>query len=190
MANFEVFSKSIIENSSDAKKFIEAVVKRTTSYLSDEAFINTLEIKYDLNTKKQFSLRNLTSIITIEDNLKITLAFSYDNSLIEKIFKEYSQDIEIEADEVQSYIEESAGDMLNIVLGNVLRQFQQSGKAFGISTPVIINDAKSIGKYKDTQFFAAELKTDFGMMSICCITPGEQFRKQLKSERSEFIEKS
>jgi hypothetical protein len=190
MSNLEAFGKSIIENDSDAKRLIEAVVERTATYLSDEVFINVLEVKYNLNNEKQFDLRNLTSIITVEDHLKITLAFSYDKSLIEKIFEGYSQGIEVAADEVQSYIEESAGDMINIVLGNVLSQFQQSGKAFGISTPVIINGAKSIGKYKNTQFFTAELKSDFGIISICCITPGEQFRKQLKPERSDFIEKS
>lgn len=189
MANLEAFSKSIIENDSDAKRFIEAVVERTATYLSDEVFINVLEIKYDLNNEKQFNLRNLTSIITVEDRLKITLTFSYDKNLIEKIFEGYSQGIEIADDEIQYYIEESAGDMLNIVLGNVLSQFQQSGKAFSISTPIVINGAKSIAKYRNTQFFAAELKTDFGIMSICCITPGEQIRKQLKSERNEFIEK-
>lgn len=190
MANLEAFSKSIIENNSDAQRLIEAVVERTADYLLDEVFINVLEVKYDLNNEKQFDLRNLTSIITVEDHLKITLAFSYDRSLIEKIFEGYSRGIEIADDEVESYIEESAGDMINIIFGNVLSQFQQTGRAFAISTPVIINGAKNISKYKNTQFFTAELKTNFGIMSICCITPGEQFRKQLKPERSEFIEKS
>lgn len=190
MINEKAINKSIIENDSDARRLIEAVVKRTVTYLSDEVFINVLETNYDLNSEKQFDLRNLTSIITVEDNLRITLAFSYDKNLIEKIFEGYSQGIEIADDEIQSYIEESAGDMINIILGNVLSQFQQSGKAFAISTPVIINGAKSIGKYKNTQFFSSELKTDFGIMSICCITPGEQYRRQLSTERSEFIEKS
>lgn len=189
MSNLEAFNKNVIESDSDAKRLIEAVVGRTATYLSDEVFIKVLEVKYDLNNEKQFDLRDLTSIITVEDNLKLTLAFSYDNNLIEKIFEGYSEGIEIEEDEVQYYIEESAGDMINVILGNVLSQFQQIGKAFSISTPIIINGAKNIIKYKNTQFFSAELNTDFGTMSICCITPGEQLKKQLNSERSEFIEK-
>jgi CheY-specific phosphatase CheX len=133
--------------------------------------VNKLELKY------------LTSIIVVEDDVKLTLAFSFEKKLIEDIFKEYSKGIEIENDEVPIYIEETAGDMINIVMGNVLSYFQQLGKTIVISSPIIINGAKSISRYKDSRFYSADMLTDKGEMVIYCITPGEKIMGHLKSGR-------
>jgi len=84
---------------------------------------------------------------------------------------------------VDLYIEETAGDMINIILGNVLAEFQQKGRAFALSTPIIVNEAKSIARYKNHKFYTAELETDSGTMSIFCIIPGEPLRKRLATKQ-------
>ena len=169
----------IVQSEVDAGKFMESVVGRTVLFLVDEASINVGDVKYDLTDVKKLQLKELTSIITVEDDAKMTLAFTYDRKLINEIFSGYSQGIEIDESEVDLYIEETAGDMINIILGNVLAEFQQKGRAFALSTPIIVNEAKSIARYKNHKFYTAELETDSGTMSIFCIMPGEPLRKRL-----------
>jgi len=173
----------IVQSQVDAGKFMESVVGRTVLFLVDEASIKVGDVKYDLTDVKKLELKELTSIITVEDEAKMTLAFTYDRKLIYEIFTGYSQGIEIDEGEVDLYIEETAGDMINIILGNVLAEFQQKGRAFALSTPIIVNEAKSIARYKNHKFYTAELETDSGMMSIFCIMPGEPLRKRLATNR-------
>lgn len=173
----------IVRSRVDAGKFMESVVRRTALFLTEEASINVGEVKYALTAVQKLQLKALTSIITVEDNAKMTLAFSYDRELIREIFTQYSEGVEIDENEEDLYTEETAGDMINIILGNVLAEFQQNDKAFALSTPIIVNEAKSIARYKSSKFFAAELATDKGTMAIFCITPGEPLRQRLATHR-------
>ena len=169
----------LVQSQVDVGKFIESVVRRTILFLVDEAAIKVGDVKYDLTDVKKLQLKELTAIITLEDIEKMTIAFTYDRKLINEIFSGYSQGIEIDESEVDLYIEETAGDMINIVLGNVLAEFQQNGRVFTLSTPIIVNEAKSIARYKKHKFYTAELATDPGTMAIFCITPREPLAKRL-----------
>lgn len=169
----------ILQSKLAAEKFIESVVRRTILFLAEEVSINAEDKNYELTDVQKLQLKELTSIITVEDDAKMTLAFTYDKELINEIFINYSQGLEIDESEVDQYIEETAGDMINIILGNVLAEFQQSGRAFALSTPIIVNGAKSIARYKNHEFFTAELVTGSGTMAIFCITPGEPLQKRL-----------
>ena len=174
-------SKALVFKSDTiAKIFVEKIVERSKSFLYEEGNILVKEHLLDTSESHNLVLKSLTAIITVEDSAKMILAFSYEKGLIEKLFESYSGGIEIDPDEVPIYIEETAGDMLNIVLGNVLASFQQPGIAFAISTPLIVHEAKSISKYKNTQFYSAEIKTEAGNMSIYCITPGEVYNKHFR----------
>ncbi len=169
----------IVQSQVDANKFMQSVVKRTTLFLAEEASINVADVRYVLTDVQKLQLKELTSIITVEDEAKMILAFSYDRALINEIFAKYSQGIEIDESETDQYIEETAGDMINIILGNVLAEFQQNDRAFAVSTPIIVNEAKSIARYKNGKFFTAELETSLGTMAVFCITPGELLRQRL-----------
>ncbi len=178
--------RNIVQSQVDASKFIESVVRRTSLFLAEEVSIDVGDVKYALTDVQKLQLKELTSIITVEDEAKMTLAFSYERELINEIFAKYTQEIEIEESEAELYIEETAGDMINIILGNVLAEFQQNGRAFALSTPIIVNEAKSIARYKNHKFFTAELVTGIGTMAIFCIIPGEPLRKRLVSKGREL----
>ena len=170
---------SIVQSQVDANKFMESVVRRTILFLADEASIEVGNVKYAPTDVKKLQLKKLTSIITVQDDTKMTLAFSYDSEIINEIFAKFTQGIEIEENETDQYIEETAGDMINIILGNILAEFPQNGRAFALSTPIIVNEAKSITRYKNQKFYTAELATSAGMMAIFGIIPGKPLLKRL-----------
>lgn len=167
----------IVKTNFDARRFMETLVNRTVLYLSEEADINVQNVEYNFDGVQKLDLKELTSIITVEDSAKMTLAFSYEDRLIREIYAKYTDGLEIEESETEQYIGETAGDMINIILGNILSEFQQPGRAFALSTPIIVNKAKSIASYKKNDIYEAELKTSQGNLVIFCITPGETIRR-------------
>ncbi|MFZ5354642.1 MAG: chemotaxis protein CheX [Bacillota bacterium] len=173
----------VFESDSDARIFMEAIVKRTKSFLEEEGGITELSDTIDFHESQSLVLKSMTAILTVEDGTKTVLAFSFDRELIDRLFEQYSLGIEIPEDEREMYVEETAGDMINIVVGNALARFQKPGVAFKISTPLVINEVKSISRYKSTRFYRSQISTEAGSMTVYCVTPGELYNKFFMRER-------
>jgi hypothetical protein len=62
---------NILQSKLAAEKFMESVVRRTVLFLADEASIVVGNKNYDLTDVQQLQLKELTSIITVEDDAKI-----------------------------------------------------------------------------------------------------------------------
>ncbi|MBF0469634.1 MAG: chemotaxis protein CheX [Desulfamplus sp.] len=157
------------------KRLMESISKRTVTFLKEEMNIevNTQDIK--LVKESRLELNHLTSVITVGTAPHIFVIFSYEKELIDKIFEAYTQEIDVLPEEKTEYIEETAGDMLNIVVGNVISEFDTNGKAINLSTPIVITDAQSIAKSRTVKFFINNLGTSYGNMSIFCVGPNELF---------------
>lgn len=176
MSRFPKGSKNyIVKTNEDIKKFLDAIVKRTISILRDEVKINALEANHSPLSENHINLIGLTSIISIEDYNKITVIFNYDDSLIEEIFIRYTKNIKIPEDETQLYIDETASDLINVIIGNVLSQFGQLDYAFNISTPLILSGSEYVAKFNGIKAYTTKIKTEFGQMQIFCIFPGNKF---------------
>jgi CheY-specific phosphatase CheX len=166
-------NKRFVRTEHEVEAFMKALVKRTVAFIEEEIKIVILEAKLPAYYHENPMLHSLTSIITIEDSARMTIVFSFEDMLIREIFRGYTKDIKIAEAETQNFIEETAGDMINTVLGNVLRQFEQPGVAFAISVPFIVNEAKNFITYRSSKIFSAEIQTEYGEMSIHCFMPDE-----------------
>ena len=176
MSRFPKGSKNyIVKTNEDIKKFLDAIVKRTISILRDEVKINASEADYACYEESHFDLIGLTSIISIEDYNKITVVFNYDDLLIEEIFIRYTKNIKIPEDETQLYIDGTASDLINVIIGNVLSQFGQLDYAFNISTPLVLSGNEYAAKFNGIKAYTTKIKTQFGQMQIFCIVPGNKF---------------
>lgn len=162
----------IMKTDEDIKKFLDAVAKRTISILRDEVKINALEANHECYKENHINLIGLTSIISIEDYNKITVVFNYDTSLIKEIFIRYTKNIKIPEGKTQLYIDETASDLINIVIGNVLSQFGQLTYSFNISTPLVLSGSEYVVKFNGIKAYTTKIKTKFGQMQIFCIVPG------------------
>lgn len=175
--------KCVINSNSDARHFMEAVIRRTISFFNDEVNIKILKSNYDPNEVDVLNLQSLTSIITVEDYARMTIIFTYEDQLIGEIFERYTQNLDINESEAQYFLEETSGDMINVVVGNVLSDFQQPGVAFAISTPIIVNKAQNIVRYKSQKAFKADIFTEYGKLTVFCLLSGDLFISQLSESR-------
>ena len=162
----------------DPKKVLEMLVERTSAFLQEEVSVNVANVEYSTEDVNFIKLRHITSIISVEEYLKMTIAFTYDLGLITNMFESYTAGLSIGENERERYLEETAGDIINIVTGNILSRFSHA-KTIHLSTPVIITEAKTVVRYKDASFLSARINTLHGDFSIFLILPSSLYTAQL-----------
>ena len=151
-------------------ELIEIISTRAVSFLRDEMALDIEVDKSNRVPNQRLTLRYLTTVITIGGEINMNVIFSFDKTLIEKMFEIYTDELDVEPEERQEYIEETAGDMINIVVGNATADFRELSTVT-LTPPIMISEAKSIAKSKSAEFFVNQLHGIYGSMSIFCIGP-------------------
>lgn len=153
------------------------VVRRTREVLMQEADIGSDE-NADIILQQKLKLREYTAIISVGGSVNALFAFSFDASLLKTAMEAMIG--EVEEEEFDEMIESTAGEIINIVIGNVTQEYPKSDSSvITISSPAIISSSKTISRYKDAQIVSSELHTDHGNINIICVTPQKLFDLEL-----------
>ena len=163
----------------DTKNIMDVISSHTRIFLQTEFHIDIDKTKLDQSHVTSLRLRHLTSLISLGGNVGIYLAYSFQKELIHYIFKIYTQDIDIPVDKQDQYEAETAGDIINIIVGNATQDLSPAGPLITLSPPIIITEAKQIVCAKNAQFFTVEMSTGKGVFSIFFIAPKELFDENL-----------
>ncbi|MFW2490119.1 chemotaxis protein CheX [Clostridium chromiireducens] len=165
----------IIRTDVDINEFLLAVVRRTISVLDQVTKISVIQMDFEFLERDNTSLTGLTSIICIEDCRKLVVGFNYDNSLIKEIFRRYTKSMDIKEEETELYIKETASDLINITVGNVLSEFGKRDIAVKISIPLIIQETELLNNFSEINDRIVKIETEFGQMRVFCILSGNTF---------------
>lgn len=163
----------------NVNKIMDVLSERTAAFLSEEAGVEVMGKEYALFGIHRLELKHTTALLNVGGNINMYVGVSFDEPLIEKIFETYAEDLEIEDDERDEYIEETAGDLINVVVGNATADFAESGVIINLSPPVILTEAKRITRRKEVNFFQADLETGYGHMLVFCVGPQSLFDENL-----------
>lgn len=167
------------QDSVDVQRLIHILSDRTMAFFRDELDIDIPECAHQVDDVNKLSLRHLTSIMGAGGNMRLYLAFSFDQPLIELAFSAYASDIDVPEDEHDAYVEETAADIINIIVGNALAEFGRLGSIISLSPPIIITEAKHILRDKGAKFATANLNTPHGGLAIHLIGPKDLFDSRL-----------
>lgn len=166
----------------DISFLMKAVSERAVDFFLDELGIPLRHASHNSESVQEFKLRYLTSLLVLGGgSVKLYLAFSFDEPLIEHAFNIYADGIDVAEGERAGYVQETAGDIINIIVGNATAQFAARGPVITLSPPIVISEAKSICCHKDTQFYTTSLEAESGKMDIFCIGPKELFDEPMNS---------
>lgn len=155
-----------MNNDISTKFIMDVIVNRTITYLKEEVNVNLKGEGIGVADTKRLDLKQLTALMTIGGNVNMNIIFSFDEDLIETIFTVYTEEIDILPEERLESLEETAGDIINIIIGNATADLTTPGQVISISPPVVLPSAKSIIRYKNTKFHGRVLHTDHGDMSL------------------------
>lgn len=160
-------------------QLIESVTRRSVDYLRNEANLDVNQVKNYLQGIKSLTLRDLTSLVSVGGRLGMYIAFSFDMKVIKRIFAMYTAGLDIPEDMESAYIEETAGDVVNMIIGNSLGDLPSNSQAISMTPPLVISEAKSVSRHKDAYLYMSDLSVEGGMVSVLYIGPKELFDEKL-----------
>lgn len=164
----------------DVKRLMDILSAGTSRFFREELGIEARESEREIEEAHKLALKSLTSIMGASGELRMYLAYSFDESLINRAFETYAADIKVPEDERDMYVEETAADIINIIVGNSLAEYRRQGPIIMLSPPIIISEAKHILRQKGAKFSSAHLVTDHGDMNIHLIGPKDLFDQNLE----------
>ncbi|MFA7384240.1 MAG: chemotaxis protein CheX [Desulfurivibrionaceae bacterium] len=156
-------------------QLVQAIGDRTVGYLKNELKITVRGTTAHMQDVKRMQLQHLTSILSVEADIRMLIAFSFDRELTERVFIASTQGLDIAEDEQEMMREETVAELINIIVGNAMADLASRGTVIPISPPIIINEAKNISRNKGATFYTLDIITASGMLSIHFIGPKELF---------------
>ncbi|UJX41038.1 chemotaxis protein CheX [Desulfovibrio sp. JY] len=162
------------------QEFLDALTRRTEAFFNDELGIAFTGRGFQIDDVQKLDLKSITAIMSATGALKLYLAYSFDAPLIDAAFAAYTADLDIAEDEREDAVQETAGDIINIIVGNALADLAATGPTIALSPPIVLTEAKSVMRHRGAKFASAELHADAGQMSIHLIGPGELFNDVLE----------
>jgi len=161
------------------RTLMDVMTRRTINFLTDELEIE-LQSRGDLqDSTHKIELLHLTSIMGIEGHIGVFLAFSFDEGLIHNALESFADDIDIDEEEKDLYLEEAAMEILNTIVGNATADLGEKGNIITLSPPIIVSEARSVLRHKKARFYSVNLQTSAGELQIHCIGPKELFDDKL-----------
>jgi CheY-specific phosphatase CheX len=157
---------TMTEHDFTCRYLMDKLSQRVIDFFRDELMIETINIDFAINTVKKMELNYLTSIINVESSVKMFVVLSYDEPLLNEVFSRYTSGLVIEEDEKEDAIIDSAGDIINIIVGNILAEVNNTDKKITISPPIVITSAEKIACQRNSLFYRANLVTEYGIVDI------------------------
>lgn len=161
------------------KAIMDIIVNRTMAFFESEMDITVDQVLYSISDVQRLELRFMTSLMSVSGGYNMFLAFSFEEPLIRQMYDIYTSDVEVEPGEEDTYLEETAADVINMIVGNSTADFASGDCRITLSPPVVISHAKRVFRNKQATFYTAMLETNAGRLEIMCIGPMELFDEQL-----------
>lgn len=155
----------------DTTGFLKTIAERLDGFFKDELSIDVSDIEYHLERHDRIELRYLTSLLGVKGRAQMFVLFSFDELLIQHVYEVYTAELTIDADEQDMMMEETSGDLLNIVIGNVLSTISKKGERNTVTPPLTLTEAKNLVRHRNATVKSADLITASGRVSIYCVWP-------------------
>lgn len=151
------------------RQIIEIVTDSCINYLDNEFGIEIISKKFYLQDVSKINLDYLSSIITMGGHISSLFAFSFEKQLIDKLYHLFTAELEIAPEEEDIYLEETACEIINIVIGNSTAQLEQPGSLLNMTAPFVIKEAKNLINKKDSKFYHSVIATEVGNLNLYLI---------------------
>ncbi len=158
---------------------VASTLERTRSYFEEEFGIDVSDISRDSGDIATLDIHGLTAVVGVSGPVSLLVAFSFDESLVDVLYRRMTAEIEVPPGEEDIYRSSVAAEILNTILGNCTADLQQRDKAITLTPPMILDSAKHIHRMKNALFISRSLSSEFGSVDINLVGPGELFDSSL-----------
>ena len=162
-------------------KVMQSILTRARSYFESEFGIGMTETDSNSGHVDTITLFDMNAIIGLGGAVNMLIVFSFKETLLNSLYKQLTDGLDIEPDEVNMYREEAAGEVVSIILGHCTIDLQKldSRGSVAMTPPIILDRVKTIRRMKDAMFYTQSLDTTMGGMTISLVGPINLFNKKL-----------
>ena len=161
------------------KAVSESVFARTRDYLETELAVTLMQTEPHGGEIDMIALHDVTAIVGVGGAVNLLIAFSFSNTLLDRIFAGFTAEVEIAESERHMYRLETASEVVNIIVGLCTGDMPHGDAAISLSPPVVVQEAKSIRRTKGALFWSQTITTDSGLLDINFVGPREMFDIEL-----------
>ncbi len=154
------------------------IVKRVKTYLEEEFYIDVFNTS-DISCPKNIHLKKNTVMIGTSGSIKLIITLGFDEKLMNKIVEIFMGDNNIsdfDFDEIKNSV---ACEVTNTIVANVIDNPIDNSNIY-ITPPVLISEAKTLNKDKDSKFAFVTFITKYGEIELTAVGPKEQFEDILE----------
>ncbi|RLA81844.1 MAG: hypothetical protein DRG78_08525 [Epsilonproteobacteria bacterium] len=150
-----------------ATEAIEILSKRTCEYLINDMSLEIEDTTVSPSKIDSFTLESYTSLINLKFDMNGTIGLSVSTSLAKFMVSQFIFG-EVSDEEVEEMAGDSVAEILNVVLGNVIKDFTvvRKGGKVDISTPYIMNKTTKISTAKSGLMVVNQFSTNHGKLIL------------------------
>lgn len=163
----------------DLAGVLRVVEQRTIAFLRDELKFIPDKIERCLRRDLSISLHATTAMVGVGSLDGLYIAFSYDDLLIRAVTRRFAAELTISDDEQVMYQQETASEIVNIIVGNCTAALAGRGQAISLSPPILIGGARTIMGRPKTAIASATLHFSEGSLELIFVGPRALFDDQL-----------
>lgn len=159
------------------KDVLIPIIKRVKTYLEEEMGIdvfNTSDITCPLN----IHIKKNTVMIGTSGSIKLIITLGFDDILLNKLVEIFMGDDVIDDVDFNEVKNSVACEVTNTIIGNAIDNPIDRSDIY-ITPPVLIYEAKTLNKSKNSKFVFVTFITKYGEIELSAVGPKEQFENEL-----------
>jgi len=160
------------------KDILHPIIKRVKTYLEEEMNIDVFNTS-DITCPKNIHLKKNTVMIGTSGSIKLIITLGFDEVLLNKLVEVFMEGEDIGDCDIEEVTNSIACEVTNTIIGNAIDNPVDSSDIY-ITPPVLIYEAKTLNKYKDSKFAFVTFITKYGEIELTAVGPKEQFENELE----------
>lgn len=162
------------------KRVMAATLDCTQDYLHSEFGLNVTPQAPRAGDLEALELRGTTAVIGINGMIDLYVAFSFDMALLQRLYEQMTEGMEIGAEEAEEMKNATAGEIMNVVVGHCTLDLQDlDSEIINISPPNVMNLVKTVPRIKGAVFHLRSMATEHGAIDVYLIGPKALFSENL-----------
>lgn len=163
------------------KELLLPILERSKEFLKNDMGIEVLNDNSEIVDSKHIVLKEDTVFIGTGGSVQLFITMGYDKELLEKLVDVFYVGTFSNGEEYIEIKESVASEIANIVIGNAIKN-PVDNSIINITPPILIHDAKSLTRHKNSIILKTDINTKFGSIQITVIGPQELFLEKLNLE--------
>lgn len=154
------------------------IISRIKSFLEDDMSIAVVNDESKIVNSEHITLKEKTVLIGTGGSVQLIITIGFDEELLDKLVEEFCYGEVYEGEELLEIQDSVACEVSNTVIGNAIKN-PIDDSAINITPPILIYEAKSLVKYKNSMILETEINTVLGDIKLTAIGPKEVFSNKL-----------